>query len=265
VTVPNLRILLTFSPPASCPLAPCLLHVDDLSLGCIDPRLLSISPIETRCASTLDTHPNLGIFPPPISAPVTAAHRDSDYTAVTSTRRQLPPPLSEAPAQRARPIPSRGRNDHARTQNLSPRHKKRGVKPLESLAQQPFYQSLSTADREYFQQVVANLSNAPYLAAPQSLEPTVGSLDGRLLIGPRRSIGPGAAAARESVYAVLVDRSSEGAYVCWICGEKRANWRLTRALDHVRGHFNHRPYHCLEIHLDQRTESASTLPLEPVW
>jgi hypothetical protein len=93
----------------------------------------------------------------------------------------------------------------------------------------------------------------------------VGSLDGRLLIGCRRSIGPGAAAARESVYAVLVDRSSEGAYVCWICGETRADRRLVRALDHVRGHFNHRPYHCSENHLDQNTSSTSSLPLAFVW
>jgi len=211
VTVPNTRIPLTL---ACCLLPAAWLHVDDFSLRCIDPRLLSNSrpiddtPIEAPRAFTIDTHPNLGIFAPPTSAPVAAAHRDSDYTAVTSTSRQLPPPLSEAPARRARPIASRGRNGHARTQHLSPCHKKRGAKTLESLAQQPFYHSLPTADWEYFQQVVAKLSNAVYLAAPQSLEPTVGSLDGRLLIGPRRLIGPGVAAARESVYAVLVDRSS---------------------------------------------------------
>jgi len=134
-----------------------------------------------------------------------------------------------------------------------------------SLIQQPLYHSLPTADREYFHHVVTNLSNAPYLDSPQSLEPTVESLDGRLLIGPPRSTGPGAVAARESVYTVLVDRSSEGAYVCWICGESRADRRLNRALDHVRGHFNHRPYRCSETHFDQRTESASTLPLTSIW
>jgi hypothetical protein len=169
------------------------------------------------------------------------------------------------PSQRARPTPSRGRNDHDRTRNFSPRHKKRRAKALDSLTEQPFYHSLPTADREYFHEVVTNLSNASFLVSPQSLEPTVGSLDGRLLIGPRRLIGPGAAAARESVYAVLIDRSSESAHVCWICGEVRADRRLLRALDHVRGHFNHRPYRCLETHFDHPSESASPLPLASIW
>ena len=217
----------------------------------MDPRLLWIvrpadnTPVEAPHAFTPGAHPNLGIFLSPTSAPV-ATH-------------------SEAPALRARPIPSRGSHSHVRTQNLSPRHKKRRAKVIETLTQQPFYHALPAADREYFHQVVKKLGNASYLASPQSLEPTVGSLDGRLLIGPRRSTGPGAAAARESVYTVLVDRPSEGAYVCWICGESRTDRRLIRALDHVRGHFNHRPYRCSETHFNQRTESASTLPLASVW
>jgi hypothetical protein len=61
----------------------------------------------------------------------------------------------------------------------------------------------------------------------------------------------------ESVYAVLVDRPSEGAFVCWICGETRADRRLPRALDHVRGHFNHRPYHCSETHFDRHIDRAT--------
>ena len=204
-------------------------------------------------------------MPAPTSAPVISTHRDGNYTDVTSICHQLSPPLSEAPAQHSCGRPSRGRNHNGRIQTLSPRHKKRRAKPLESLTQQSLYHSLPTADREYFDQVVTKLSNASHLVSPQSLEPTVGSLDGRLLIGPRRSIGPGAAAARESVHAVLVDRPSEGAYVCWICGEKRADWRLVRALDHVRVHFNHRPYHCSENHFDRHTEPASSLPSASFW
>jgi len=227
-------------------LAYCPPHADDFSLRCIDPRLLSISsskghtPIETPRAFTVDTHPNLGIFPSLTSAPAAAAHCDGNYTAVTSPSHQLRPPLSDAPAQHARPIPTR-RNDHARTQTLSPRHKKRRAKALETLNQQPLYHALPTPDREYFHQVVTKLSNAPFLVSPQSMEPTVGSSAGSLLIGPHRWVGPGAAAAHESVYTVLVDRPSEGAYVCWICGETRVDRRLIRALDHVHGHFNHRP------------------------
>jgi hypothetical protein len=87
--------------------------VDDIPLRCIDPQLLSIfrpgdnTLVKTPRAFTLDTHSNLGISPSPSSAPAAAAHRDGDYTTVTSTSHQLPPPLSEAPAQRVRPIPSR--------------------------------------------------------------------------------------------------------------------------------------------------------------
>ena len=212
-------------------------------------------------AFTRDTQP---ASPPPTSAPVDAAHHESNHTAVTSTCRQ-PPPLSEVLAQRARPIRSRARNDHVRTQNLSPRYKERRAKALESLTQRSLYYSLPTADRQYFDQIVTKLSNASHLASPQSLEPTVGSAAGRLLISPHRLTGPGAATARESVYAVLVDRPSEGAYVCWICGEPRTDRRLVRALHHVRGHFKHRPYHCLETHFDQHTESASPLPPVSSW
>ena len=244
-----------------------LLHADNFFLECIDPRLLWIhrpaddTPIETPYAFSpdIDTHPDLKIFPPPTSAPATATHYDDDdYKAVTPVCYQFPP-LSEASAQYARAIPSRGRNDRTRSQNLPPRYKKRRAKGLEVLAEQPFYHSLPTVDREYFDDVVTKLSNAFYLVSPQSLEPTVGSAAGRLLIGPRRLTGPGVVAARESVYAVLVDRPSEGAFVCWICGETRADRRLLRALDHVRGHFNHRPYHCSETHFDPRIEGT------PVW
>jgi hypothetical protein len=249
------------------PLAYCLPHVDDIPFKYIDPRLLCNHhseeniPIEKPRAFTIDTQPE-----PPSSAPVAAAHRDGSYTAVASTSHQLPPPPSEAPAQRAPQTPSRGgRNVHVRTQSLSPRHKKRRAKALEGLTQQYLYNSLPTADREYFHKVVTNLSNAPYLVSPQSLEPNVGSSAGSLLISPQRTTGPGAAAARESVYAVLVDRPSAGAYVCWICGEGRADRRLNRALDHVRGHFDHRPYHCSEIHLDQSNGPTSSLPLTSVW
>ena len=167
------------------------------------------------------------------------------------------PLLSEAPAQCARPIPSRGRNDRIRTPNLSPRYKKRRAKSLEVFAEQSLYHSLPTADHEYFDQVVAKLSSALYLVSPQLLEPTVGSAAGSLLIGPRRVTGPGAVATRESVYAVLIDRPSEGAFICWICGETRADRRLSRALDHIRGHFNHRPYHCSETHFDQHIGEPS--------
>ena len=63
----------------------------------------------------------------------------------------------------------------------------------------------------------------------------------------------------QNVCAVLVDRPSEGAYVCWICGETRTDRRVVRALDFVHGHFNNHPYRCSETHLDPRTNSFATL------
>ena len=91
----------------------------------------------------------------------------------------------------------------------------------------------------------------------------MGSTAGLLLIESHRSTGPGAAAARESVYAVQVDWPEEGAYGCWVWGETRAYRRLVCALDHVRGHLEYHPYHCGEIHIGGRIESASPLPLVP--
>jgi hypothetical protein len=88
---------------------------------------------------------------------------------------------------------------------------------------------------------------------------------GNLLIRPQRLTGPGAARDRESVYAVLVDRPRAGAYICWICGEARADRRLGRSVDHIRGHFDHRPYRCSEIHLDQTNGPTSALPSTSVW
>ena len=65
----------------------------------------------------------------------------------------------------------------------------------------------------------------------------MGSTAGRLQIESHRLTGTRAAAARESVYAVPVDLPFESAFVCWMCGETRADQRLVRALDHVCGHF----------------------------
>ena len=158
------------------------------------------------------------------------------------------PPLSEATAQRARPIGSRGRNDHVRTQGISPRHKNRRAKDLEILAQQPFSHALPTADREYFNQVVTNLRNASHLALPQSLEPIDESSAGGLLIDPCRLTGPGAAAARESVYAVLVERCTY------------TSVRPDHAITHVRDHLKKpSPYLCL-MHERQHHPCSGHLP-----
>ena len=116
--------------------------------------------------------------------------------------------------------------DRVRIQSLSASQEAAG-QPLESLTQSSWYHSLS---------------------------PTIGSSKGVSEIWH--------AEKWQYIHAV---RPSEGAYVCWIRGETRADRRLIRALDHVRDYFKHRPYHCGETHVSQRTEPTSPLPLVSVW
>jgi len=191
-----------------------------------------------------------------------------DHTATVPEGHHAWPltPVAPAPsADRAdRPTRPRG-NKQIYAQTSSPRHKKRRAQAIETFTRRPLYHSLPAADREYLDQVVANLRGATHLVSPQTLEPAVGSPVGFQLVGPRRSVGTGRAADHESVYAILIDRPAEGAYVCWLCGEKRADRRLPRALDHIRGHFEHHPYHCSEMHFDPRTAPGSPLPSACVW
>ena len=204
---------------------------------CIDPQLLHCSqpaddiPIGTRGAFTVDSQTDLGIFSR--STTDRSAHLDKDHTTIVQeghkARLSTPvaPPRS---AGRARhPARPRG-NKYACAQNDSPRYKKRRAQAIDTFTHRPLYYSLPTADREYIDRVVANLRSAAHLASPQTLEPTVGSPVGFQLVGPRRSAGTGRAADHESVYAILVDRPPEGAYVCWLCGEKRAGRRLPLSL-----------------------------------
>ena len=250
-----------------------MLDSDDFCLKYIDPQLLWVSPpaentlIESHHEPTIELTPELGLLFPPPATP--AVYPNDSHTAATPPNHQTLPPISRVPVHGANSIrrlaPSQGRNRSARLPDSPLHYKKRRAQALETFTCQPLYHSLPTADREYLETVVANLRGAPHLASPQTPEPTIGSLDGLKLVGSRRFTGPGTAANRESVYAILVDRPAEGAFVCWICGERRADRRLPRALDHVRGHFEHRPYHCLETHLEQPIESGSLLPLAPVW
>jgi len=229
---------------------------------CIDPKLLSLAhPADDTQAKahhpfTVDTHP---------PATTLAAYLDINHTVGTPVGNQAAS-TPGAPAQsgyRARhPACSREANKRVHLQDSSPRYKKRRVKAFGTLVEQPLYHSLPTTDRDYFDHVIANFRGASYLISPQKLEPTVGSPTGLQLVGTRRFTGPGTAADRESVYTVLIDRPVEGAYVCWICGERRRDRRLPRAVDHIRGHFEHHPYHCSETHFDR---SGSLHPLASAW
>lgn len=249
-----------------------MLHADVFALKHIDPQVLCNPPpaentlINPHYAPNVDLTPNLGVLTPPTATP--AVYLDNGQAATTQPNDPTLFPISEVPAHDAnirRPASLQGRNKRVRLPASSLRYKKRRAQALETFTCQPLYHSLPTPDREYFEKVVARLSSASHLTSPQKLEPTIGSPAGLQLVGPPRFTGPGTATNRESVYAVLVDRPAEGAFVCWICGEKRTDRRLPRALDHVRGHFEHRPYHCLETHFDQHTGSSSLLPLASVW
>ena len=223
-------------------------------------------PIGIRDAFTVDSQPDLEIFCR--STTDRNAHLDKDHTATVPEDHKARSPIPVAPARsagRARRLARPGGNKHTCAQNASPRYKKRRAQAIDTFTHRPLYHSLPTADREYLDRVVANLRSAAHLASPHTLEPTVGSTVGFQLVGPRRSAGTGRAADHESVYAILVDRPPEGAYVCWLCGERRAGRRLPRALDHIRGHFEHRPFHCSEGYFDQRTSSGSLLPSACVW
>jgi len=117
------------------PAAYCPLNIDDISLKYIDPRLPPMSrhnPIETPCAFTLETQPNLGIFPSPTSAPVApvaAAHRDGKYTTVTSTSHQLPllPPKRKLSAFVRYPCEEESITSHTRPLRVT---RSGGLKPL---------------------------------------------------------------------------------------------------------------------------------------
>jgi len=224
-----------------------------------DPRLWEPNEVHWSIISRKKS----SVFSPPATTP--AAYLDVNHTVDTPVGNRAAP-TPGAPAQsgyRARhSARSREVNKRVHPQDSFLRYKKRRVKALGTLVDQPLYHSLPTTDRDYLDQVIANLRGASYLVSPQKLEPTVGSPTGLQLVGTRRFTGPGTAADRESVYAILIDRPVEGAYVCWICGERRRDRRLPRALDHVRVHFEHRPYHCSETHFDQ---SGSLDPFASSW
>ena len=244
--------------------------VDEFVQGCIDPQLLSITrPADSACLgqATTQTSPTLGSSFTPATAPTTIL--EGNRANVIPTGYRLSSPTTEAQEQGTSSMPclapSQENNQRVHIQGPFPHHKKRRAKPLENLTQQLWYLSLPAVVRKYFDRVVARLRNAPYLVSPQAREPTVGSFAGLQLVGPRRFTGPGTATNLESVYAILIHRPAEGAYVCWLCGEEREDRRLPRALDHIRGHFEHRPYHCLERHSNHHTSSGSPLPLVSDW
>ena len=254
-----------------------VLHIDETSVGpepkekvepepepepeaikCIDPKQLTlITPHHPN-------HPFTSTAGPSTTAQALLTDDDDDD--------------DDAPAHIANRVsspPSRG-NNHPRLQDSStlPRHKKRRAVSLDALPHRPLYDFLPDPDREYFHNLVENLYGAPCFDSPQAMEPTagspaglllIGSRRGLLLVGSRRDVGVGAAADHESIYAVFVARPLKGAFVCWICGEQREDRKLPRAVGHIRGHFEHYPYHCSETHVAQQAEPESPSSLVSVW
>jgi len=121
--------------------------------------------------------------------------------------------------------------------------KKCKAKPLSAMAQEDYYYRKNTSlDQTYFDNVIQKLLAASYLGHPQQLEPTISNE------GDVCNEGLGRASEGESVYAILVDRPSSGPFLCWICGHLEKRRKVLRALGHVREHFEHRPWECLQDH-----------------
>ena len=124
------------------------------------------------------------------------------------------------------------------------------AKPLSRIREEDYYYRPNTSrdDQTYFDRVIKNLREAPYLGNPQTFEPTISSEEGAALVGDVRAEGPGRASGEESVYATLVDKPPSGPFRCWICGHLDKQRKALRALGHVREHFEHRPWQCTQDH-----------------
>ena len=128
--------------------------------------------------------------------------------------------------------------------------KKCNVKPLSAMRKEEYYymQNTSLDDQTYFHNAIKKLYAAVYLQDPQELEPIISSEAGVTLVGEPRVDGPGRAKEEESVYAILVDKPPSGPFLCWICGHLEKQRKNLRALGHVREHFKHKPWKCIEDH-----------------
>lgn len=135
------------------------------------------------------------------------------------------------------------------------------TKPLGKLKGPFFYQSFP-GDYRYLDEVIAKLKVASHLEAPQTLEPLMATDAGSMLVTSSRLAGRATVADDESVYAVLVARPPHGPYTCLICGAKRPDRKLNRAVDHIRGHFEHRPWGC---HMEHPIPGSSSAPDTAPW
>jgi len=135
--------------------------------------------------------------------------------------------------------------------------KKRKAEPLSAIPQEDYYYRKNTPqDQTYFDNVIQKLRMAPYLGHPQKLESTISSEEGKALVGDVRNEGPGRASDGESVYSILVDKPPSGPFRCWICGHLEKQRKVLRALGHVREHFEHRPWGCLQDHRTVQDENG---------
>lgn len=163
-------------------------------------------------------------------------------------KRKIDPPPNVSPVHELSPslLPARPSEEFEPSRG----GKKCNVKPLSAMRKEDYYylQSTSLDDQTYFHNIIKNLQAGVYLQDPQGLEPTISSEAGMALVGGPRVDGPGRAKEEESVYAILVDKPPSGPFLCWICGHLEKQRKNLRALGHVREHFKHKPWKCIEDH-----------------
>jgi hypothetical protein len=193
-----------------------------------------------------------------------ADYDDSGFTPSTDTRKRSAPedsfPFTDFKKRKIEPSPT-APVVHEPTPSFPPTHpsetfgpprggQKSKAKPLSTMREEEYYYRQRTApnDQIYFHNVIKNLRAVDYLQDPQTLEPTISSEAGRALVGGSRASGPGRASGDESVYAILVDKPPSGPFLCWICGHLEKQRKGLRVLGHVREHFEHKPWACVQNH-----------------
>ena len=199
-----------------------------------------------------------------LSAPSNLGHDDGRVTSSIDARkriasegslpsraykkRKIDPPPNVSPVHELSPSlpPARPSEEFEPSRG----GKKCNVKPLSAMRKEDYYylQNTFLDDQTYFHNIIKNLQAGVYLQDPQGLEPTISSEAGMALVGGPRVDGPGRAKEEESVYAILVDKPPSSPFLCWICGHLEKQRKNLRALGHVREHFKHKPWKCIEDH-----------------
>lgn len=200
-----------------------------------------------------------------VTRPIDARKRnvqDSSFPSRVTKKQKVEPPLKVPPDNKPPTFPPTRPSEKFKPLRGGKNSK---AKPLSTMCEEDYYYRRTTSlnDRTYFDNVIKNLRAAPYLQHPQTHEPTISSEAGVALVGEGRVKGPGCATGDESVYAILVDRPLSGPFLCWICGHLQTQRKGLRALGHVREHFEHGPWKCLQDHRALQNGSSKHRAIGP--